>query len=373
VGAWDYSNTDWTEGSCAIDIPGQSPIDIVTASATPEGVALDMQGFPDSASSTNIVSQLVVNEHTWELAWDIRHNATDPYAVLWGGRAYRLAQYHYHSPSEHAVDGQHFDMEAHHVHFCTGVNCATDDPEDEILVVSVFMTVGEENSYLSSFWGDYQDSATQGAELTNLGNPYTSFLPDNKDYYSYLGSTTTPPCAANVQWVLMKNAVTLSQAQLTAYRTAISALPQTFAKPTVETGVTAGWDVNLKTNNRPLQSVGTRIVNVYAAPVEDNTWLYAALVAAAIAAVVTAIAVCVYCQPKKKASRSVVKPKKRAVKEPVKAAAAPVEETVPLMAPHLVQPHMVQLAAPNLSMIVPQPMQYTTRPGVPMQPMHLQP
>lgn len=373
AGAWDYSDTLWSDQpGCVASVAGQSPIDIVSALTSPSGVAIDAQGFPDSASSPFISSTLEVNDHTWEMAWDPAHNATDPYGVIWGGRIYRLAQYHYHSPSEHAVDGQHYDLEAHHVHFCTGVNCQTDAEDDEILVIAVFMNVGEENTYLSSFWGDYQDPTTAGATLRNLANPYTAFLPEKKDYYSYLGSTTTPPCAANVEWVLMQNPVTLSQAQLTEYRTSISALGQPVQKAAAEPGVTAGWNVNLKTNNRPLQPLGSRVVNAFVVPsegiVSDDTgsWLYPMLLVAALLAI-CAIAVGVYLSTKKKDTP------KRAIKPRAKAKPVAPEETVPLMPAPL-------LAAPNLSMIVqPQPLlhampqAYTTRPvmapGAHMQPM----
>jgi len=359
--AWTYADTTWAlQGMCGISNPNQSPINIVSASAssTPDATAdatafnFDAQGFPDSAISNAQQSELEVNGHTWEVAWDDHHNATDPYGINIGDKFYRLAQYHYHSPSEHQVDGQHYDMEAHHVHFCDGISCQTNNTDDEILVVAVFMNVGEPNTYLTSYWNDF--SASNDVEIQHLGNPYTQFMPADKSYYSYVGSTTTPPCASNVQWLLLQNSVTMSQAQLTAYHNSVNTLPQPAVPAVPPPGVSAGWINSTKTNNRPVQALGTRVVTLYTQPpavaaAEDPLnpqtvggfpWLMVAVALLAAAFLIAGICLFLNQKPKAAATRA-VKPKPRP---------PPQEETVPLMpAP--------QLHAPNLSMIVqPQPL-----------------
>merc|ERR1711957_932694 len=99
--------------------------------------------------------------------------------------------------------------------------------------------------------------------------------------------------------------------------------------------------------------MGNSFVGVVAT---DYTWWWIALLVAIILAVIVAIAIWLFCG--QKATKRAVKP--------------PVEETVPLMAPQLVQPHMVQLAAPNLSMVVqPQPLMHQVQPGMVMQHPHM--
>jgi carbonic anhydrase len=39
-------------------------------------------------------------------------------------------------------------------------------------------------------------------------------LPTNRQYYTYMGSLTTPPCTEGVLWVVFKDPIELSQDQI---------------------------------------------------------------------------------------------------------------------------------------------------------------
>ena len=43
-------------------------------------------------------------------------------------------------------------------------------------------------------------------------------IPENKSFYHYLGSLTTPPLTENVEWYLMKAPLEVSQAQFAAFK-----------------------------------------------------------------------------------------------------------------------------------------------------------
>ena len=45
----------------------------------------------------------------------------------------------------------------------------------------------------------------------------SNFLPANSSYYAYEGSLTTPPCSEGVKWIVLKNPMTASQAQIDAF------------------------------------------------------------------------------------------------------------------------------------------------------------
>ena len=39
-------------------------------------------------------------------------------------------------------------------------------------------------------------------------------LPNDKKYYNYTGSLTTPPCSQGMNWIVFKEVLTISDAQL---------------------------------------------------------------------------------------------------------------------------------------------------------------
>jgi len=42
-------------------------------------------------------------------------------------------------------------------------------------------------------------------------------LPASPNYYTYMGSLTTPPCSEGVLWLVMKQAVAVSQDQINIF------------------------------------------------------------------------------------------------------------------------------------------------------------
>jgi carbonic anhydrase len=368
--AWTYTNFDaWpTEAPlCDSTVPNQSPIDISTVNPGTCDDPLVFQGLPDSAVTPEIRGELVINNHTWEIEWDVDGAAETQYGVQYNEKVYALKQFHFHSPSEHTIDGQHFDFEAHLVHACLGnISCTTVDENDENLVVAIFMNVGDENPYLASVWPAFQayaadDSATN--IVADLANPYERLVPAGyKDFYRYVGSTTTPTCVTNVEWFLMASPVTISQAQLTAYRTAISNNPntQTVVVSEAPAGVTEGWDVTLGNNNRQIQVIGAdRVAQKYIDPREvaeqQTSFMWEGII---IFIAVVTVAVCcllVYTQVLKKDDK---KPKpKPPTKRGVTPKPPPTQETAPLLqAPPLLiqQPLQVPMTTIQPQMMQPQ-------------------
>jgi carbonic anhydrase len=43
-------------------------------------------------------------------------------------------------------------------------------------------------------------------------------MPADSGYYTYDGSLTTPPCSEGVRWIVLKNPITVSQAQVEQHR-----------------------------------------------------------------------------------------------------------------------------------------------------------
>lgn len=169
----------------------QSPIDIptneVTAMTEDDGtIVLDYDS--DVASVEN-------NGHSIQVS--------DGGAAKINGRNFSLTQFHFHAQSEHTVDGEHYPMEAHFV------NTAQDG---RIAVVGVFFKEGETNKGFQEVLDDVENEKDD--PITDLED----MLPENKSYYHYLGSLTTPPLNENVEWYVLENPVEVSSEQIDSFK-----------------------------------------------------------------------------------------------------------------------------------------------------------
>ena len=124
------------------------------------------------------------------------------------GTSYELQQFHFHHPSEHTLNGRHFPMEAHLV-------LKADNSDHANAVMGVFIEAGSENPMLNQFWSHLPRSAKRpiGSTQVNVGD----ILPENKAYYMYEGSMTTPGCPEGVRWFVLETPVQASQAQIDAF------------------------------------------------------------------------------------------------------------------------------------------------------------
>jgi carbonic anhydrase len=120
------------------------------------------------------------------------------------GRRYELQQFHFHRPSEARVDGRRFDMEVHLVHR---------DAEGHLAVVAVLLERGAAQGVVQAVWNHLP---LEKGDAVNVRAPLdpSALLPDERGYYTYMGSLTTPPCSENVLWMVMKNPVGVSPDQL---------------------------------------------------------------------------------------------------------------------------------------------------------------
>jgi carbonic anhydrase len=122
---------------------------------------------------------------------------------------YELKQFHFHTPSEHKVDGQGQAMELHLVHMSA---------EGAIVVIGVLLAEGAENAGLKAVFEAMPVMAGPEQEVTGSVDP-NALLPAVRTTYRYMGSLTTPPCTEGVHWVLMTQPAEVSSAQVAAFRT----------------------------------------------------------------------------------------------------------------------------------------------------------
>jgi len=120
------------------------------------------------------------------------------------GRRYELQQFHFHRPSEERINGRQFEMVAHLVH---------KDAEGRLAVVAVLIERGGDHPLVQTIWNNLPLEKLEA--LTAPGTiDVGQLLPDDKAYYTYMGSLTTPPCTEGVLWMVMRQPVQLSAQQI---------------------------------------------------------------------------------------------------------------------------------------------------------------
>jgi carbonic anhydrase len=128
--------------------------------------------------------------------------------AVFGSQDFKLRQFHFHAPSEEQVNGEPFAMVAHLVHQNTFL---------DYIVVAVLFKSGKENLVLKPVFDNMPaKKGDPSGEIAKL-DP-TGFLPNDRKYYAYLGSLTTPPCSEGVSWYVLKEPVELSPEQINAFR-----------------------------------------------------------------------------------------------------------------------------------------------------------
>jgi carbonic anhydrase len=202
----DNGPTEWAV-LCSATCGGtqQSPIDISTANTND----LELAAIEFDYHETEM--ELFNNGHTIEAA-DEHEQKTNTITV--NGKTYELLQFHFHSVSEHTINGQHSPIEMHLVHRFS---------DTELAVIGVMINSGAENTALASVWNNLPpEEETPAAEI----EVHTEdLLPESHEYYRYDGSLTTPngsnpaaSCAEIVNWIVMKDPIEMSPAQISAFQ-----------------------------------------------------------------------------------------------------------------------------------------------------------
>lgn len=193
----------------------QSPIDIVPAKAVETTSTKIVPAYVDTGL------EILNNGHTVEDS--IQGGGT----LAVDGKTYSLAQFHFHSPSEHTIDGKHAPMEMHLVH---------KDAAGKLAVVAVMIQEGDENAELARLWKHMPKEPGRTNNVKGETVNASKLLPTNLASWSYSGSLTTPPCSEDVAWFVLETPIHASKAQVKAFRDVI------------------------KDNNRPTQPLNGRTV-----------------------------------------------------------------------------------------------------------------
>ncbi|MFZ2299084.1 MAG: carbonic anhydrase family protein [Aquabacterium sp.] len=123
------------------------------------------------------------------------------------GQRYELVQMQFHRPSEERVNGRAYPMSAQLLH---------KSPAGQIAVVAVLLDQGEPHALIQQVWNNLplEKHQEQTAQLPMDPSQILPLPAQRHQYYTYMGSLTSPPCTENVLWMVMKQPVTVSIEQI---------------------------------------------------------------------------------------------------------------------------------------------------------------
>lgn len=120
---------------------------------------------------------------------------------------YDLLQFHWHTPSEHEIEGRDTPLEMHLVHRRA---------DGALLVIGVFIERGRANRALDPVFKELPEQPGGTRIVPNVR--LRGLLPDERESFRYSGSLTTPPFTEPVAFIMFANSITLSGRQINTFQ-----------------------------------------------------------------------------------------------------------------------------------------------------------
>jgi carbonic anhydrase len=90
------------------------------------------------------------------------------------------------------------------------------DAEGRLAVVAVLLDRGSAQAIVQTVWNNLpleKGDEVRGGSRIDL----SQLLPEDRRYYTYMGSLTTPPCSEGVLWMVLKQPVQVSMEQVAIF------------------------------------------------------------------------------------------------------------------------------------------------------------
>jgi len=174
----------------------QSPIDIPDADARKGDMPPLLFNYKPSSL------RIIDDGHTMQVNY-----APDNWVTV-EGRRYELIGIRFHKPGEVKISGKSYDMDAQLVHR---------DKDGKLAIVAVPLEQGKENALIKTLWSHLPQARDKENVVDAVQISAFGLLPPNKDYYTFAGSLTTPPCTENVKWFVLKTPTQVSADQIARF------------------------------------------------------------------------------------------------------------------------------------------------------------
>ena len=127
-------------------------------------------------------------------------------SLMLSGHEWNLAQFHFHTPSEHLLNGQATPMEMHLVF---------SDDADNLLVVGRWVQEDTFNTALNPIFSHLPQTTADTLHVDHFN--LNTLLPGNLESFRYSGSLTTPPFSEGVTWIDLAQPLDMSATQINAF------------------------------------------------------------------------------------------------------------------------------------------------------------
>ncbi|KAH3754256.1 carbonic anhydrase-like [Dreissena polymorpha] len=205
----------------------QSPIDLQTRDVVVDQAYLSPIIFSGYDRAPKLFYTLENNGHT------VQCGLNDKTMEISGGGlrdTYVAEQFHFHwgatdeRGSEHSLNGKHFPMEMHIVHYNKRYEnfSISVDKSDGLAVLGFFFEIGRFNKHVQEIIDHFVEIQYKNENITINSIPLNDLMPARlTNYFRYIGSLTTPPCYESVTWTIFNETIEIAEEQLVQFRTTI--------------------------------------------------------------------------------------------------------------------------------------------------------
>jgi len=219
---WNYDNPcEWSKHFPSAGGLCQSPIDINTNEIVPQSYSPFL--FSPKYHS-NELFKLTNNGHQVAVTLaDHTYGQNDNDLWFTGGGIegiFSFVNFHLHwgrndrHGSEHEIDGQRFPAEAHFVF--------KNNQTRQLAVFAYLFTITDQSSNENTEWEKYTNAASQLIHINDtiqcMFNLSELMQINDRQYFRYIGSLTTPPCSEGVIWTIFTSPIRIKEECLNQLR-----------------------------------------------------------------------------------------------------------------------------------------------------------
>jgi len=209
----------------------QSPIDLVPVSGSADPRTFVSLTFNDMYKSDEFF--VLNNGHTVQVNFRSDLSSSALMSGYGFDRPYKFAQIHFHwglndsTGSEHTVQGKHYAMEVHLVHYDSKYGsfqeAAASGDHKGLAVLGIFLEPGLESDINESFDTICDHLPMDFGEAVKVAKPLDLhwLFPEETEsvsFFRYFGSLTTPNCTESVEWTVLQKPLKVKPSEIDRFR-----------------------------------------------------------------------------------------------------------------------------------------------------------